>query len=45
MLISNLGLDKTEIARMNKEEAVGRLQRYWMEGGRSGDPGNTAPSE
>ncbi|MDE3722671.1 hypothetical protein PWG71_14875 [Nocardiopsis sp. N85] len=45
LLISNLGLDETEIARMDKEEAVGRLRRYWMEGDRSGDPGSTAPSE
>lgn len=29
LLISKLGLHKTEIAGMSKEEAVGRLQRYW----------------
>lgn len=45
LLISKLGLDETEIAEMSKEEAVGRLQRYWIEGGWSGGSGNTAPSE
>ncbi|MEU0242235.1 cytotoxic translational repressor of toxin-antitoxin stability system [Nocardiopsis sp. NPDC006198] len=33
LLISKLGLDSAEIAGMSREEAVGRLQRYWMEGG------------
>ncbi|WP_328806961.1 cytotoxic translational repressor of toxin-antitoxin stability system [Nocardiopsis coralli] len=33
LLMTNLGLDGAEVARMSKEEAVARLQRYWMEGG------------
>lgn len=32
LLMANLGLNGDEVARMNKEEAVARLQRYWMEG-------------
>lgn len=32
LLISNVGLDEAEVAGMSKEEAVGRLQRYWIEG-------------
>jgi hypothetical protein len=33
MLIFKLGLDEAEIAGMSKEEAVGRLQRYWLQDG------------
>lgn len=32
LLISKVGLDETEVAAMTKEEAVARLQRYWIEG-------------
>lgn len=32
MLISRVGLDEAEAAMMTKEEAVARLQRYWIEG-------------
>lgn len=44
LLISNLGLNEAEIAQMSKEEAVGELQRYWIEGDRSGGSEKTAPS-
>ncbi|MFV2194893.1 hypothetical protein [Nocardiopsis sp. LOL_012] len=32
LLISRIGLDESEVAAMTKEEAIGRLQRYWTEG-------------
>jgi hypothetical protein len=32
LLISRVGLDESEVARLSKEEAVARLQRYWTEG-------------
>lgn len=32
MLISRVGLDESEVARMSKDEAVARLQSYWTEG-------------
>ncbi|MDA8370558.1 MAG: cytotoxic translational repressor of toxin-antitoxin stability system [Nocardiopsaceae bacterium] len=33
LLISKVGLAEAEVAAMSKEEAVARLQRYWIEGG------------
>jgi hypothetical protein len=33
LLISRVGLDETDVAAMNKEDAITRLQRYWTEGG------------
>lgn len=33
MLISRVGVEEAEVARMSKDEAVARLQRYWTEGG------------
>jgi hypothetical protein len=32
LLISRVGLGEAEVAAMNKEDAVARLQRYWIEG-------------
>lgn len=32
LLISKVGLDETEVMAMTKEEAVARLQKYWIEG-------------
>ncbi|MUL43003.1 cytotoxic translational repressor of toxin-antitoxin stability system [Streptomonospora sp. PA3] len=32
LLISKVGLAEAEVAAMDKEAAVARLQRYWMEG-------------
>lgn len=32
MLISRVGLPESEVAAMSKEEAVVRLQRFWIEG-------------
>ncbi|HZB31510.1 MAG TPA: hypothetical protein VE465_15225 [Streptosporangiaceae bacterium] len=32
LLISRVGLAEAEVALMAKEEAVARLQRYWIEG-------------
>jgi len=32
LLITRVGLAEAEVARMSKEEAVARLQRYWTEG-------------
>jgi hypothetical protein len=32
LLISRVGLAEKEIAEMTKEEAVSRLQRFWLEG-------------
>ncbi|HEX5114025.1 MAG TPA: cytotoxic translational repressor of toxin-antitoxin stability system [Pseudonocardiaceae bacterium] len=32
LLISRVGLDEAEVAGMSKDEAIGRLQRYWTEG-------------
>jgi hypothetical protein len=32
MLINRVGLDESEVAAMNTDEAVARLQRYWTEG-------------
>jgi hypothetical protein len=32
MLISRVGLGESEVAGMNKAEAVARLSRYWVEG-------------
>ncbi|WP_307849527.1 cytotoxic translational repressor of toxin-antitoxin stability system [Qaidamihabitans albus] len=32
LLISRVGLEESEVAAMNKDEAVARLQRYWTEG-------------
>ncbi|MCY9785021.1 cytotoxic translational repressor of toxin-antitoxin stability system [Nocardiopsis sp. EMB25] len=33
LLISKLGLHEADIAQMSKEEALVRLQRYWIGGG------------
>jgi hypothetical protein len=32
LLISRVGLDEAKVALMTKEEAVARLQKYWLEG-------------
>jgi hypothetical protein len=32
MLITRAGLSEAEVAAMSKDQAVARLQRYWMEG-------------
>ena len=32
LLISKVGLDESEVAAMNKDEAIARLQSYWTEG-------------
>jgi hypothetical protein len=32
LLISKAGLDDAEVARMTKDEAIARLQKYWAEG-------------
>ncbi|GAA4224332.1 hypothetical protein GCM10022254_03530 [Actinomadura meridiana] len=32
LLITRVGLDEAEVAAMNKQDAVARLQRYWTEG-------------
>jgi hypothetical protein len=32
LLIARVGLADSEVARMSKDEAVARLQRYWTEG-------------
>jgi hypothetical protein len=32
LLITRVGLADAEVARMSREEAVARLQRYWTEG-------------
>ncbi|WP_181958101.1 cytotoxic translational repressor of toxin-antitoxin stability system [Nonomuraea mesophila] len=32
LLISKVGLDETDVAAMTKEDAVARLQKYWIEG-------------
>jgi hypothetical protein len=32
LLITRVGLADAEVARMSKEEAVARVQRYWTEG-------------
>lgn len=32
LLISRVGLPESEVARMSKEDAVARAQRYWTEG-------------
>lgn len=32
LLVNRVGLAEEEVARMTKEEAVARLQRYWTEG-------------
>ncbi|WP_017973019.1 hypothetical protein [Actinopolyspora halophila] len=32
LLINRVGLADSEIATMNKDEAIARLQRYWTEG-------------
>lgn len=32
MLISKVGLDDAEVARMSRDEAIARLQKYWAEG-------------
>jgi hypothetical protein len=29
LLISRVGLDETEVAAMDKQDALARLQRYW----------------
>lgn len=33
LLISRVGLDDAEVARMSRDEAIARLQKYWTEGG------------
>ncbi|MFB9449683.1 hypothetical protein [Dactylosporangium vinaceum] len=32
LLITRVGVDEAEVARMSKEEAVQRLNRFWAEG-------------
>jgi hypothetical protein len=32
LLISKVGLDEREVATLDRDEAVARLQRYWTEG-------------
>lgn len=32
LLISRVGLDEAEVARMSKDDAVARLQRFWTDG-------------
>ncbi|WP_181958559.1 cytotoxic translational repressor of toxin-antitoxin stability system [Nonomuraea diastatica] len=32
LLISRVGLAETDVATMTKEDAVARLQKYWLEG-------------
>ncbi|MEV0168005.1 hypothetical protein [Nonomuraea fuscirosea] len=32
MLISRAGLDEMTVAAMSKDEAVARLQKYWIDG-------------
>jgi hypothetical protein len=32
LLITRVGLDEREVAAMTKEDAVARLQRYWLDG-------------
>jgi hypothetical protein len=32
LLIDRVGLNESEVAAMSKDEAVGRLNRYWTEG-------------
>lgn len=32
LLISRIGLSEGEVAAMSKEDAVARMQRYWIEG-------------
>ena len=32
LLISRVGLDEREVAALNRDEAVARLQRFWTEG-------------
>lgn len=32
LLLSKVGLDETEVAKLNREEAIARLQRFWTEG-------------
>jgi hypothetical protein len=32
MLISRVGLDEMTVAAMSKDEAVARLQKYWIDG-------------
>lgn len=32
ILISRVGLDEAEVAKMSKDEAVARVRRYWIEG-------------
>jgi hypothetical protein len=32
MLISRVGLDERTVAAMSKDEAVARLQKYWIDG-------------
>jgi hypothetical protein len=31
LLISRVGLGEAEVAAMHKEDAIARLQRYWLE--------------
>ncbi|MEV4563996.1 hypothetical protein AB0K12_09510 [Nonomuraea sp. NPDC049419] len=32
VLISRVGLDEMTVAAMSKDEAIARLQKYWMDG-------------
>lgn len=32
LLISRVGLDEAEVATMTKDEAVARMQKYWIDG-------------
>lgn len=32
LLVNRVGLDEAEVARMSRDEAVERLNRYWAEG-------------
>ena len=32
MLISRVGLDETTVAGMSKDEAIARVQKYWIDG-------------
>jgi hypothetical protein len=33
MLIPRVGLDEMTVAAMSKDEAIARLQKYWIDGG------------
>jgi hypothetical protein len=33
LLISRIGVTEAEVSVMSREDAIGRMQRYWSEGG------------